>query len=201
VFHLIQQYPFIGPGDRTYQPRVYGEPQPDGAWGGWIVFFPLDDGQAIATDRETTQSTRESLRAWAASLTTVYLEGALLRALELTAEPLVLAQPPDAEYPASAEEAANLETVAEIELRTASIDEAGTQPPVTEARRISREHLGIERALANEARAKATVEADVHERVAREARAVASDEARRSRALKAAAPRRTRSQGRSKKKK
>jgi hypothetical protein len=61
VFHRIQQYPLVHYGGGTYRPRVYGEPQPDGSWGGWIVFFPLEGSRAVATDRETTQSTFESL--------------------------------------------------------------------------------------------------------------------------------------------
>jgi hypothetical protein len=77
---------------------VYGASQQDGSWGGWIVFFPLDGSPAVATDAETTQSTLESLGVWAAGLTAVYLEGALVRALQLAAEPPVLAYLDEAEH-------------------------------------------------------------------------------------------------------
>src|SRR4030095_1671061 len=112
MFHRIQEYALLSYGRRTYRPRVYGDPQPDGSWAGWIVFFPLDRSRAVATDRETTQSTLESLVEWAARLTPVYREGALLRALERAEEPLILATLEEAEY-AALEEADRLQTAAD----------------------------------------------------------------------------------------
>jgi hypothetical protein len=122
VFQRIQQYPLIHYSGQTYRPRVYGEPQTDGNWAGWIVFFPLNSRPAVATDRETTQTTFESLSIWAAGLTPVYLEGALVRALQLAAEPVILATLNEAEY-AALEDAEMLQTAADIKRATADIDE------------------------------------------------------------------------------
>jgi hypothetical protein len=102
---------------------VYGQPQPDGSWAGWIVFFPFDGSSPIATDRETTQRTFGSLGIWATGLTLVYLEGALVRALRLEAAPLILADLNDAED-AALEDAQMLPTAADVERTGANIDEA-----------------------------------------------------------------------------
>lgn len=190
MFHRIQQYPLVQYGDRTYRPRVYGEPQPDGSWGGWIVFFPLGGSPAIATDRETTQSTLESLSVWAAGLSPVYLDGALVRALELAAEPPVLAHLDEAEY-AALEDAERLEAAADIERATANVDEAAAAAARADAERIREERLVTESALAAADRAAATIEADLHERAAGQARAVAADAGRRSRAAQREATRRS----------
>jgi hypothetical protein len=146
VFHRIQQYPLVHYDGRTYRPRVYGGSQPDGSWAGWIVFFPLDGSPAVATDAETTQSTLESLGVWAAGLTAVYLEGALVRALQLAAEPLVLAHLNEAEY-AALEDAEILQTAADIERATANIDEAAAAAARADAERIREERLVTESAL------------------------------------------------------
>jgi hypothetical protein len=199
VFQRIQQYPLIHYGGQTYRPRVYGEPQPDGSWGGWIVFFPLVGGPAVATDRETTQSTLESLGVWAGGLTAVYLEGALVRALQLAEEPLVLATLNEAEY-AALEDAERLQTAADIERATANIDEAAAAAARADAERIREERLVAESALAAADEAAATIEADMHERAAGQARAIAAEAARRSREAQTEANRRTGSQRSSRKK-
>ena len=49
------------------------------------VLFP-HHGDAVATDRETTQGKREHVLYWATGLGPTYLQGALERALELRAE-------------------------------------------------------------------------------------------------------------------
>jgi len=147
VFHRIQQYPLVHYGGRSYRPRVYGEPQRDGRWGGWIVFFPLNGNPAIATDRETTQRTFESLGVWAAGLTSVYLEGALVRALQLAAEPPILADLDGAEY-AALQDAETLQTAADIERATAHIDEAAAAAARADADRIRDERLATQSALA-----------------------------------------------------
>ena len=193
MFHRIQQYPLVHDGGRTYRPRVYGAPQPDGTWGGWIVFFPLAGGPAVATDRETTQSTLESLGIWAAGLTSVYLEGALVRALQLEAAPLIIAHLNEAEY-AALEDAERLQTAADIERATANIDEAAAAAARVDAERIRNERLVTESALAAADEAAATIEADLHERAAGQARAIAADAARRSRKAQTEATRRTGSQ-------
>lgn len=199
MFHRIQQYPLVLYGGRTYRPRVYGAPQPDGSWGGWIVFFPLDGSPAVATDRETTQSTLEALSVWAAGVTSVYLEGALVRALELAAEPPVLADLSEAEY-AALEDAERLEAAAEIERASANIDEAAAAAARADAERIRQERLAAERVLAAADEAAATIEADLHERAAAQARAVAVGAARRSRKAQSEATRQTGSHRRSRKK-
>src|SRR4029453_17330719 len=101
MFQRIRQYELIGRGDHWYRPRAYAEYQPDGTWEGTVVFFPLAGAaSAIATDRETTQSTYEALVDWAAGITPTYLEGALDRALALEERPPVVAQLEAAEYEA-----------------------------------------------------------------------------------------------------
>jgi hypothetical protein len=199
VFHRIQQYPLVHYGGRPYRPRVYGEPQSDGRWGGWIVFFPLDGSPAVATDRETTQSTLESLGVWAAGVTSVYLDGALVRALQLAAESLVLANLNEAEY-AALEDAERLQTAADIERATANIDEAAAAAARADADRLREERLVTESALAAAEEAAATIEADLHEHAAGQARAIAADAARRSRQAQTEATRRTGSHRSSRKK-
>lgn len=198
MFHRIQQYPLVHYDGRPYRPRVYGEPQPDGGWGSWIVFFPVDGSLAVATDRETTQSTFESLGVWAAGLTPVYLEGALVRALELAAEPPILANLSAAEY-AALEDADRLQTAADNERASATIDEAAAAAARADAERIREERLVTESALAAADEAAATMEADLHERAAGQARAIAADAARRSREAQTEA-RRTESHRSSRKK-
>jgi hypothetical protein len=179
VFHRVQQYSLIRYAGRTYRPRVYGEPQSDASWGGWIVFFPLDGTPAVATDRETTQTTLESLEVWAAGLTSVYLEGALVRALHLAAEPLILATLSEAEYTAL-DDAERLQNAADIERAAASIDEAAAAAARADAERLREERLLTESAFAAADETAATIEADQHERAAAQARAIAADAARRS---------------------
>ena len=199
VFHRIQEYALLSYDGRTYRPRVYGEPQPNGSWASWIVFFPLDRSRAVATDRETTQSTLESLAVWAAGLTPVYLEGALVRALELAEEPLILATLEEAEY-AALEDADRLQTAADVERATANIDEAAANAARADAERIRHERLVTESALAAADEAEAMIEADLHERAAGQARAIAAGAARRSRKAQTEASRQAESHRRGAKK-
>jgi hypothetical protein len=85
MFQLVRQYGTVvdAAGFGVYHARAYGELQADGWWDGWLVFFPFGDGTAVATDRETTQSTFAGLARWSATIDPVYLEGALERALLL----------------------------------------------------------------------------------------------------------------------
>lgn len=128
---------------------------------------------------------------WAAGLTPVYLEGALVRALQLALEPTILANLAAAEYGAL-EDAEVLQSVAEIERVNAKIDEAAAAVAREDAERIREQRLVTESALAAADEAAATVEADLHERAAGQARAVAADAARRSRQAKTEATRRSR---------
>ena len=51
-------------------------------WEGWIEFIPMTrGGPPVRTPAETTQSSREGLKQWAAGLSLLYLKGALGRAL------------------------------------------------------------------------------------------------------------------------
>jgi hypothetical protein len=68
-------------GER-YVAQAYMAQQPGGLWEAWLVFFSLRTGAALATDRETTQSTREHVLYWATGLSRTYLQGALQRALD-----------------------------------------------------------------------------------------------------------------------
>jgi hypothetical protein len=128
---------------------------------------------------------------WAAGLTSGYLEGALVRALQLAAEPLILANLNEAEY-AALEHAERLQTAADIERATANIDEAAAAAARADAERIREERLITESALAAADEAAATIEADLHGRAAGQARAIAADAARRSREAQTEATRRRR---------
>ena len=76
----------IAAGGRTYRARASRAVDADARWGGWIIFFPVGGGRAIASGRETTQSSLANLTHWASGLTPTYMEGALARALALTPE-------------------------------------------------------------------------------------------------------------------
>jgi len=65
----------------AYRARVHGAPF-DHQWEGWIEFIPADGGPPLRTARETTQPNLTDTEYWAAGLTPVYLDGALVRALE-----------------------------------------------------------------------------------------------------------------------
>lgn len=188
MFQQIRQYGLIDVSGQWYRPRAYGDPQPDGTWDGWLVFFPVGGGSAIASDRETTQATLQALTIWAAGLTGVYIEGALARALELALKPGVIAQLEDAEYEAL-EDAERLETAAEVARVTATVDEMAAAEARADAERLGRDRLATESAMAATEEGAATKAAEVHEEAAREARAVAADAARRSRHAQADATR------------
>jgi hypothetical protein len=85
MIQFIHQYPTVletSSGQR-YVARVYADEIRGGAkWEAWFVFFPLLGGDALPTDRETTQSKLEDVSYWASGITATYLEGALKRALD-----------------------------------------------------------------------------------------------------------------------
>ena len=83
MFLRVYEYGSIRRGARWFRPGVYGLPQLDGLWGGWLIFFPSSGEPAIATERETTQPTLAALTKWAEGLPTIYVNGALDRALTL----------------------------------------------------------------------------------------------------------------------
>jgi hypothetical protein len=66
----------------AYRARVFGAPMDDSLWEGWIEFVPVHGGSIVRTARETTQPNATDAEYWATGLTAVYLEGALVRALD-----------------------------------------------------------------------------------------------------------------------
>jgi hypothetical protein len=180
MFRRIQQYELIEVDGRWYRPRAYGDPQPDGTWNGWVIFFPVGRGIAIAPPSpETTQRTEAALAVWATELTTLHLEGALARALGLLDQPQIIARLSDAEYEAL-EDAERLETAAEL-------DDAAAKSARSDADALRRDRLATESAVAATEKETAKVEATVHEQAAQDARAVAADASRRRRSADAEA--------------
>jgi len=201
MFQRIQQYELIDADGLWYRPWAYGDPQPDGMWHGWLIFFPLGRGIAIAPPGpETTQSTVTALAVWAAGLSHVYLEGALDRALELAEQPPIIARLTDAEYEALAD-AERLEQRAEVERTAADLDDAAARAARADAERIRRERLATESTLAAAEKETAKVEATLHEQAARDARAIAADADRRRRSAHAEATAPTPTRRRASKKK
>ena len=193
MFKLIQQYQLVGLDRVWYRPRAFGDRQADGTWDGWLVFFPVSGGRAIASDQETTQATLDALAVWASSVTPVYLEGALARALRIDQQPSIIDQLNAAEYEALLD-ADQLETAAQI-------DHAAADAARADAERLRRERLATESALAANEEAAANLDVEVHEAAARESRAVAAAAGRRSRQAEAPATRPSRAKGRTSKKK
>ena len=73
--------PVIGNDGLKYAAQACGAQKSDGLWEGWIEFIPLEGGPALRSSRETTQPNRVDAEYWATGLTTIYLQGALARAL------------------------------------------------------------------------------------------------------------------------
>jgi hypothetical protein len=71
--------PFRGPDGTQYAVSVFGRQRADGTWIGWLEFAE-SGGRVLRTERETTQSSAEQVKYWAAGLQPTYLEGALDRA-------------------------------------------------------------------------------------------------------------------------
>ena len=156
-----------------------------GAWDGWLVFFPLGGGAAIAPPSpETTQTTLAALALWAAGLTPVYLEGAMARALGLAQQAALIARLAEAEYEALGD-AEQLEAEAAIERSAADLDEAAARTARAEAGRIRAERVAVKGALAASQEEAAKVEANLHEQAARDARAVAAAAKRQRQSAKA----------------
>jgi hypothetical protein len=187
MFHRIRQYGPIVAGGVWYRPRAYGDPRSDGIWDGWLIFFPRDRASAIAPPGpETTQSSMAALAGWAEGVSSVYLEGALDRALGLAEQPPIITRLTEAEYQAL-EDAERLETEATVERTAAKIDEDAAQTARLDAKRLRQERLAAESELAAVEGAAAKVEASLHEQAARDARALAADADRRRRSAQAEA--------------
>jgi hypothetical protein len=201
MFQRIHEYELIDAAGLWYRPRAYADLRLDGTWEGWLVFFPLAGGRAIApAGPETTQSTLAALNVWATGLTPVYLEGALARALRLTLQVPILDRLAAAEYEAL-DDAARLELAAEVQRTAADVDDAAADAARIEAEQIRRDRLVTEGALAATEEAAATAEATLHGEAAREARAIAADAGVRRRSADAkVAPRKPATRRGSKKK-
>ncbi len=85
--------PVFAPDGSSYSARACGVEADDGLWQGWIEFIPEAGGPALRSSRETTQPNRQDLEYWATGLGTVYLEGALHRALTPLTRPAPLPTP------------------------------------------------------------------------------------------------------------
>lgn len=164
MVELIYRFPeVIRAGELAYRARVYGEREARGGWGGYVVFVPVTGGRAVATDRETTQHTLEALDRWAGSLSWVYLEGALSRALERQPEIQLSRRLAEIEQ---AEAAARAEADALEQAAARARDDA-------EAARLERDRTAGELARTT-ARATEAL-AEFHERAAAEARTIATE--------------------------
>lgn len=73
--------PLVAGNGQRYTAQACGGPRDDGLWEAWIEFLPLGSGAPVRSSRETTQPNRTDATYWAGGLSTVYLEGALQRAL------------------------------------------------------------------------------------------------------------------------
>jgi hypothetical protein len=139
MVELIHQFRTLLPlaDGRLYAARAYADRQPSGLWEAWFVFFPLETGEPVATDRETTQSKREDVVYWATGITPTYLEGALGRAFEAQPETRLARRVARAELEAAYAQA-------EADLYRAAADEARTW-----ARAAAAERRAIEAELEN----------------------------------------------------
>ena len=153
MFQLVRKYEVIlDTAGVTYQPRAYGEIQLDGSWDGWLVFFPIPVGVAIATDRETIQDSYVNLVHWSATITPIYLLGALERALRIQLGPAFsarIAELADLDEDVDLEmEAARARTAADDAAREAAAHETAAAAARAEAREQMAEAHAIERDLA-----------------------------------------------------
>jgi hypothetical protein len=140
MFHRICQYELLSLNGELFRPRAYGDPQSDGFWDGYLVFFPVPGGLPISSGRETTQSSLYALTDWALGLEPGYLEGALVRALELNQSTLLPDHLAILEREARADAAA-LEAAAARAEREAVLDREAAAEADAEADMYQRERL------------------------------------------------------------
>jgi hypothetical protein len=156
MFQLVRHYePIADSAGVIYQPRAYGDLQPDGSWDGWLVFFPILAGKVIATDCETTQHSLTSLARWASTVTPVYLEGALDRAQRIDREPTFSARLAELSLldRRAAEDVASLEAAAErarIDAVAAADEAAAHETAAAASRAEARERSEAARVLETE---------------------------------------------------
>lgn len=77
--------PILDGRGRSYTAKACGRERDDGLWEGWIEFTDTLTRNSHRSPRETTQPNSADLKYWATGLTTVYLEGALARAVKAPA--------------------------------------------------------------------------------------------------------------------
>jgi hypothetical protein len=84
---LIADLPYrvLGSSGLDYYPSVVAEQRPDGQWEAWLEYVSDDELDALLTDTETTQSSRDDVVRWAAALSETYVQGAFARAVTVTA--------------------------------------------------------------------------------------------------------------------
>jgi len=160
MLELIHEYPeTLRVAAASYRPRAYAARSAEGVWEGYVLFVPVGGGRIVATDRETTQSTFDAVVHWAGTLSWVYLEGALQRALERQPEHQL---------------AKRLAEIERLEAATRAEAEAlGRAAAVArqEAAEIARQRLETARDLAGAASEAAETSAAAHEQTAAHARA------------------------------
>jgi hypothetical protein len=162
MLELVHLFPEVSRVEALgYQARVYGDREESGGWGGYIVFVPIGGGRVVSTGRETTQRSFDDLVHWAGTLSWVYLEGALERALERQPEVQLSKRLTEIEEQEAGArlEAASLERAAEL----ARMDAAAAR----------KERELTERQLANAVVESAEATAEFHESAAERARAEA----------------------------
>jgi hypothetical protein len=135
--------PFTTPDGAVYRVRVAGRQSPEGSWEGWIEFEPADGSVTVRTPRETTQPGAGALEYWAYGLTPVYLQGALIRAIDATRPRTVPVEVPEA--PAYDEPAPSPQVVATAPGLGAVADDEPVLDPFSvheKGERALRERLG-----------------------------------------------------------
>jgi hypothetical protein len=136
----ILRYPdHISSGGVVYRVSAHGEREEDGRWSGYLAFTPLISGPTVMTPRETTQSSFEALDYWARGISSVYLEGAIERALSLQPQARLERQLADIERletdaALQAEELERAAAVARAEAQLAAEKRAETERALAEAR-------------------------------------------------------------------
>jgi hypothetical protein len=121
---LQYQHTVTAPDGTEYEARACGSPMAGNTWQGWIEFIPIGGGAPVRTPRETTQPNRANTEYWASGLTTVYLEGALRRALA-GPTPIVTTPREPSVFPGPAPHSAPIEVGAESVLDPFSVYEKG----------------------------------------------------------------------------
>jgi hypothetical protein len=125
-----------------YRAHACGSEMDDGRWQGWLEFIPLDGSAPIRSGRETTQPNRDDTAYWASGLTTVYLQGALQRALNPHVRRIAEPDLPAFAGPAPAvQEAGGIAVAQEAVLNPFAVYERGEAPLRRQLTALSAWHL------------------------------------------------------------